>query len=104
VQQAPNVALPELDTNSICPDMIPVQGSSFPAQITSPGKADVSIPALNHCPDAVDTYNFMCRPSSSPTFEREGLWVQVGATLAPPCDENGHPLQEPIPNNSNDRQ
>ncbi len=93
-QQAPNGMTPG-DERLVCPQTIPVQGNNYPAQMSSPGKADVMIPAVNQCPNAVDTYNFMCRPNSSPTFENEGIWVQTGASLAPPCDENGHPLQEP---------
>ena len=85
---------PVQEVEYVCPTSIVVQGLEYTVETLRVNRAQVRIPATNGCPGE-DTFVFQCTAKNPPNFEGEGQWVQVEAAMAPPCDEQGNPLNGP---------
>lgn len=90
-EEIPSEPVPDAVPQYVCPESIVVQGEFYAVEHIGPGRGQVRVPAVNGCP-AEDVFVFQCTPKNPPEFEGEGQWIQTEGVMAPPCDENGHPL------------
>jgi hypothetical protein len=83
-----------------CPEYFQVDSEFYRVELVGPGKGRIRIPAVNHCPDAHDTFILGCVAigASEDPYARsdQGKWQQSEAIMAPPCDADGNPIGQPV--------
>jgi hypothetical protein len=80
-----------------CPETITINGNQVQVDATM-AAAKVEIPTSAGCNgQGFDSFTFQCIEKTPATFDGEGQWAQIGAQLAPPCDQDNRPMENGSP-------